>query len=72
MALLGVLLAFASAKVGGERTELVKTMVEQQTAHAAIVVRTGYRRETNRTANARAQSASRTHAVRRFMHSYAG
>ena len=34
MALLGVLLAFASAKVGGERTELVKTMVEQQTAHA--------------------------------------
>lgn len=34
MALLGVLLAFASAKVGGERTELVKTLVEQQNAHA--------------------------------------
>lgn len=34
MAILGVLLAFASAKVGGERTELVKTLVEQQHAHA--------------------------------------
>ncbi|MBF0543987.1 MAG: DUF4337 family protein [Candidatus Riflebacteria bacterium] len=34
MAMLGVLLAFSAAKVGGERTELVKTMVEQQHAHA--------------------------------------
>ena len=34
MALLGVILAFASAKVGGERTELVKALVEQQHAHA--------------------------------------
>lgn len=34
MAVLGVILAFASAKVGGERTELVKALVEQQGAHA--------------------------------------
>ena len=34
MAVLGVVLAFASAKVGGERTELVKALVEQQGAHA--------------------------------------
>ena len=34
MAMLGVLLAFCSAKVGGERTELVQTLVEQQNAHA--------------------------------------
>ena len=34
MAILGVLLAFAGAKVGGERTELVKALVEQQHAHA--------------------------------------
>ena len=34
MACLGVLLAFCSAKVGGERTELVKVLVEQQHAHA--------------------------------------
>jgi hypothetical protein len=34
MAMLGAMLAFAGAKVGGERTELVKTMVEQEHAHA--------------------------------------
>ncbi|HMW59041.1 MAG TPA: DUF4337 family protein [Leptospiraceae bacterium] len=34
MALLGVLLAFSAAKVGGERAELVKSLVEQQNAHA--------------------------------------
>ncbi len=34
MATLGVLLAFAAAKVGGERTELVKALVDQQHAHA--------------------------------------
>ncbi len=34
MACLGVLLAFCSALVGGTRTELVKTMVEQTTAQA--------------------------------------
>ena len=34
MAMLGVLLAFCAAKVGGERTELVQTLVEQQNAHA--------------------------------------
>lgn len=34
MAILGVLLAFCAAKVGGERTELVQTLVEQQNAHA--------------------------------------
>lgn len=34
MAVLGVVLAFASAKVGGERTLLVKALVEQQNAHA--------------------------------------
>ena len=34
MAVLGVLLAFCAAKVGGERTELVQTLVEQQNAHA--------------------------------------
>ena len=34
MAVLGVILAFASAKVGGERTLLVKALVEQQNAHA--------------------------------------
>ena len=33
MATLGVLLAFCAAKVGGERTELVQTLVEQQKAH---------------------------------------
>ncbi len=32
MALLGVLLAFTAAKVGGERAELVKTLVEQSDA----------------------------------------
>ncbi len=37
MAVLGVLLAFASAKVGGERTELVKSMVEQQDAHMRYI-----------------------------------
>ena len=37
MAVLGVILAFASAKVGGERTMLVKTMVEQQDAHMRYV-----------------------------------
>ena len=37
MAVLGVLLAFASAKVGGERTDLVKTMVEQNDAHMRYV-----------------------------------
>jgi hypothetical protein len=37
MAILGVLLAFASAKVGGERTELVKSMVEQQDAHMRYI-----------------------------------
>jgi hypothetical protein len=34
MAMLGVLLAFAAAKVGGERTELVRGLVDQQHAHA--------------------------------------
>src|SRR6267154_1286091 len=34
MAILGVLLAFCAAKVGGERTELVQTLVEQSKAHA--------------------------------------
>ena len=33
MATLGVLLAFASAKVGGERTELVQALVDQTYAH---------------------------------------
>jgi hypothetical protein len=37
MAVLGVILAFASAKVGGERTFLVKTMVEQEDAHMRYV-----------------------------------
>ncbi|SRR5258708_3634796 len=34
MAVLGVLLAFCAAKVGGERTELVQALVEQSNAHA--------------------------------------
>jgi Domain of unknown function (DUF4337) len=34
MAMLGVVLAFAAAKVGGERTELVQSLVAQQHAHA--------------------------------------
>jgi len=34
MAMLGVLLAFSAAKVGGERTELVQALVDQQHAHA--------------------------------------
>lgn len=34
MAILGVLLAFAAARVGFERTELVQYLVEQQHAHA--------------------------------------
>ncbi len=34
MAILGVLLAFAAARVGYERTELVQYLVEQQHAHA--------------------------------------
>lgn len=34
MAVLGVLLAFCAAKVGGERTELVQSLVEQQNAHS--------------------------------------
>ena len=33
MATLGVLLAFCAAKVGGERTELIQSLVEQQKAH---------------------------------------
>ena len=33
MAMLGVLLAFAAAKVGGERTELIQALVDQQHAH---------------------------------------
>ena len=37
MAVLGVILAFASAKVGGERTELIKSMVEQEDAHSRYV-----------------------------------
>ena len=37
MAVLGVILAFASAKVGGERTVLVKTMVEQEDAHMRYI-----------------------------------
>ena len=37
MAVLGVLLAFTSAKVAGERTELIKSMVEQQDAHMRSV-----------------------------------
>ena len=34
MAILGVLLAFAAARVGYERAELVQYLVEQQHAHA--------------------------------------
>src|SRR5258708_35121433 len=34
MAVLGVLLAFCAAKVGGERTELVQALVQQSNAHA--------------------------------------
>ena len=34
MAILGVLLALTSGQVGGERTDLVKALVEQQHAHA--------------------------------------
>jgi hypothetical protein len=34
MAILGVMLAFCSAKVGGERTELTQTLVEQSNAQA--------------------------------------
>jgi hypothetical protein len=34
MAVLGVMLALCSALVGAERTEIIKTMVEQQNAHA--------------------------------------
>jgi hypothetical protein len=34
MAVLGVLLAFAAAKVGGQRTELTQALVDQQHAHA--------------------------------------
>jgi hypothetical protein len=34
MAILGVLLAYAAAKVGGERTELIQALVDQQHAHA--------------------------------------
>ena len=34
MAILGVILAFAAAKVGGERTELVQALVDQQHANA--------------------------------------
>lgn len=34
MATLGVVLAFAAAKVGGQRTELVQALVDQQHAHA--------------------------------------
>jgi hypothetical protein len=34
MALLGVVLAFAAAKVGGQRTELTQALVDQQHAHA--------------------------------------
>ena len=34
MAVLGVVLAFSAAKVGGERTELVQALVAQQHAHA--------------------------------------
>ncbi|HEY4178195.1 MAG TPA: DUF4337 family protein [Kofleriaceae bacterium] len=34
MGLLGVLLALAAAKVGGERTELVESMVDQQSANS--------------------------------------
>ena len=37
MAVLGVMLAIASAKVGGERHELVKSMVEQENAHSRYV-----------------------------------
>jgi hypothetical protein len=37
MAVLGVIMAFASAKVGGERTILVKSMVEQEDAHMRYV-----------------------------------
>jgi hypothetical protein len=37
MAVLGVILAFASAKVGGERTMLVRTMVQQEDAHLRYV-----------------------------------
>ena len=33
MATLGVLLAFAAAKVGGERTELIQALVDQEYAH---------------------------------------
>jgi len=34
MAILGVLLAFSSAMVGSQRTELLQSLVEQQNAHA--------------------------------------
>jgi hypothetical protein len=34
MAILGVILAFSAAKVGGERTELVQALVDQQHANA--------------------------------------
>ena len=34
MALIGVLIAFSAAMVGGERNELTKTMIEQTQAHA--------------------------------------
>jgi len=34
MAILGVILAFAAAKVGGVRTELTRALVDQQHAHA--------------------------------------
>jgi hypothetical protein len=37
MAVLGVILAFASAKVGGERTMLVKTIIEKEDAHSRYV-----------------------------------
>ena len=33
MAILGVLLAFSAAKVGGERTELIQALVDQEYAH---------------------------------------
>jgi fructose/tagatose bisphosphate aldolase len=34
MAMLGVVLAYSAAKVGGQRTELVQALVDQQHAHA--------------------------------------
>jgi len=37
MAVLGVILAIASAKVGNERAELVKTMVEREDVHSRYV-----------------------------------